>query len=196
MTALTVFYDYTDPWCYVAVFRADWLRLIVSDLEVHWHPFELFPDLPARGARPRNPAFLRRKIQYDIDEATHDLPVSIHVPTERVTNSRLALEVGLLARDQGIFDVYHRATFRAFFEQGLDLGSADTLVGIGRAAGLAPDLVGEALGDHRYTPEVVRLRQEAENLGVAAIPTFVANNQGVIGIVAQDKLLRIVTSSA
>lgn len=194
MPPLTLYYDYTDPWCYIALFRADWLRAQVPGLRVDWHPFELYPDLPPRGARPKNPAFYRRKVQYDIDRLTPDLGITMHVPQDRVTNSRLALEAALFARDSGRFDAYHRAVFAAFFEQQRDIGALDTVVAIGVESGLDETALRSALEEHRHSAEVVRLRAEAEEYGVAAIPTFVANGRGVIGIVARDKLLRLVSS--
>ena len=196
MTTLTIYYDYTDPWCYIALFRAEWLRSQAPDLCVQWHPFELYPDLPPRGARPKNPAFFRRKTQYDIDALTPELGITIHVPQDRVTNSRLALAGSLFARDAGRFDTYHRAVFAAFFEQRRDIGSLDVVAAIGAEAGLDAAALRAALEQRRYTDEVVRLREEAEQLGVAAIPTFVANNHGVVGIVAKDKLLRVVTTAS
>lgn len=211
MTTLTVYYDYTDPWSYIAVFRADWLRAQVPDLEVRWWPFEVRPELPPRGARPQNPAFLRRKHQYDIDELTRELGVKIHVPYDRVTNSRLALAGSLFARDAertrqsnwvgqegsaNLFDAYHRAIFRGFFEQQRDIGSLDTIVAIGGESGLDEGELRAALEERRYADEVARLRAEAEEFGVMAVPTFVANNQGAVGIVAKERLLRVVTTSS
>ncbi len=196
MTTLTIYYDYTDPWCYVAVFRAEWLKTIVPDVEVEWRQFELRPDLPARGARPQNPAFLRRKIQYDIDELTDELGVKLYVPGDRVINSRLALEGSLFARDVGAFDTYHRALFAGFFEHQRDIGSLDVVVAIGGEIGLGEGALHAALSEHRYTAAVERLREEAEDFGVVAIPTFVANNHGAVGIVAKDRLLRIVTTAS
>jgi len=125
-----------------------------------------------------------------------ELGVTIHVPQDRVTNSRLALAGGLYARNAGRFDAYHRAIFAAYFEQQRDVGALDTVVAVGAEAGLDGAGLRAALEEHRYAEEVIRLRVEAEELGVAAIPTFVANNQGVIGIVAKEKLLRVVTTSA
>ncbi len=195
-TLLTIYYDYTDPWCYIALFRAGWLRTQVPDLAVRWWPFELRPELPPRGARPRNPAFLRRKHQYDIDELTRELDIKIHVPDDRVTNSRLALEGSLFARDAGLFDAYHRAIFRGYFEERRDIGALDTVVAVGAACGLDEPALRLALAERRYVDEVVRLRAEAEEFGVMAVPTFVANNQGAVGIVAKERLLRIVTTSS
>ncbi len=215
MTTLTVYYDYTDPWSYIAAFRADWLRARVPDLEAHWWPFEVRPELPPRGARPQNPAFLRRKHQYDIDELTRELGIKIHVPYDRVTNSRLSLAGSLFARDAtrtrqssrpggeegrdgaaNLFDAYHRAIFRGFFEQQRDIGSLDTVVSIGGESGLDEDALRVALEERHYEDEVVRLRAEAEEFGVMAVPTFVANNQGAVGIVAKERLLRVVTTSS
>ena len=196
MTELTIYFDYTDPWCYLAVFRADWLCSQAPHAQVRWHPFELFPELPPRGARPQNPAFLRRKIQYDVDEMTRELGIKIHVPYDRVTNSRLALEGGRYALHHASFDRYHRAIFAAFFQQRRDIGSLDVVAEVGAEAGLDVDDLRAALRKHRYGEEVARLRAEAADFGVVAVPTFVANNQGTVGIVAREKLLRIVTTYA
>lgn len=206
MTKLTIYYDYTDPWCFLAVSRADWLRGRLGDLdldldleiEVAWHPFELYPDLPTKGARPRNPAFFRRKTQYDIDERARDLGLTIHVPMDWVTNSRLALAGSLFAREAGpfAFDAYHRAVFAAYFTDRRDIGQLDTIVAIADEGGLDGEQCREALISGTYADEIMRLRGEAAGLGVAAIPTFVANNQGAIGIVSDENLLRLVTTSS
>src|SRR5581483_10863732 len=192
MSELTIYFDYTDPWCYLALFRADWLCTQAPQLQVRWHPFELYPELPPRGARPRNPAFLRRKIQYDVDEMTRELGLKMHVPYDRVTNSRLALEAGRYALHHAAFDRYYRAIFAAFFQQRRDIGSLDVVAAVGAEAGLDATDLHAALSEHRYGQEVTRLRAEAEDFGVVAVPTFVANNQGAVGIVAREKLLRIV----
>lgn len=194
MALLTIYYDFTDPWSYIAVFRVDWLRAQVPSLEVRWWPFEIYPDLPPRGARPQNAAFLRRKTQYDVDETTRELGITMRVPYDRVYNSRLALEGGLYARDAGQFDRYQRAVFAAFFEHGRNISKLDELVAVAGESELDADALRAALEEHRYADEVIRLRAEAEDFGVVATPTFVANNQGAVGIVAKDKLLRLVTS--
>jgi predicted DsbA family dithiol-disulfide isomerase len=193
MPRLTVYFDYVDPWCYIALFRVQRLRERMADLDVDWYPFELIPELPARGARPRNPAFVRRKTQYDIDEmlARLDLPISIHVPYDRLTNSRLALAGSLLARAHGVLDGYHRRTFQAFFEEQQDIGTLDTVVSLLHEQGLDEQAVRRSLLEEGYTSEVARLHDVAQEYGVAATPTFVANNQGVVGIVDDDRLRRI-----
>ena len=195
LTTLTIYYDYTDPWCYIALYRARWLKSETKGLVVQWHPFELRPELPAHGARPQNPAFLRRKIQYDIDLLARELGVTIRVPDDRVTNSRLALEGSLYARAVGSFDAYHHAIFRGFFEQRRDIGNLDTVVELASEANIDADAMRCALAEHRFIDHVARLRAEAVDLGVAAIPTFVTNQSAVVGIVADDKLLRLVSAA-
>ncbi|HZS91219.1 MAG TPA: DsbA family protein [Chloroflexota bacterium] len=193
MPALTVYFDYVDPWSYVALLRLRRLVESLGDLRVNWYPFELIPDLPARGARPRNPAFLRRKTQYDVDEMLRrlDLPITIRVPYDRLTNSRLALAGALIARAHGVFDGYHGRTFEAFFERQEDIGALETVVALLHEQGVDAEAARRALVNGGYSAEVERLRAEAEEYGVAATPTFVANNQGIVGIVGDERLLRI-----
>jgi predicted DsbA family dithiol-disulfide isomerase len=197
MPTLTVYFDYVDPWSYVALLRLSRLAANMGDLHVIWYPFELIPELPARGARPRNPAFLRRKTQYDVDEMLRrlDLPNAIRVPYDRLTNSRLALTGALVARSHGVFDGYHGRTFEAHFERQEDIGAVETVVTLLCEQGIDPDVARLDLLCESYGAEITRLRAEAEEYGVVATPTLVANNQGIVGIVDDERLLRMLNTA-
>src|SRR3954454_3925709 len=57
---------------------------------------------------------------------------------ERVPNSRRALALAEYAREEGRFEEVHRALFRAYWAEGLDIGSDEVLLGVAADAGLDP----------------------------------------------------------
>ena len=195
MPILHIYYDYTDPWCFLATFQCDRLKTQVADLEIVWMPFEIFPDLPPLGARPQNAAFLRRKTQYDVDAATAHMDIRLTVRQDWVTNSHPALIGSLVAREHGCFDDYHAATYKAFFEDGKDINAIDVVVDIAGDCGMDRDLFASALKLEAYSAEVVRLRLAAEALGVMAVPTFVCGDRAAVGVVGDDALLRVINGT-
>jgi len=85
--------------------------------------------------------------------------------------------------------------FKAYFEDLLDIGDIDVLVGVGAAAGLPEAELREALTSGQYRAEVDEGIQWAQQAGVTAVPTFVLGEKyGIVGAqelpVFEDVLLR------
>jgi len=91
----------------------------------------------------------------------------------RISNSRMSLEASEFAKEQGMFDQFHSALFRAYFSEGLDIGSIEVLTQIGHEAGLDSDALGQSLRTGKLLPRIESMRQEAARLGVTAAPTFI-----------------------
>lgn len=86
-----------------------------------------------------------------------------------------ALEIGL---DTQLSDALHAA----HFEQGKNLGDANTLKTIALHAGLTEEDYNQALTDELYAYKVKQDIQEAANLGISGVPFFVFNRKyGVSG---------------
>jgi predicted DsbA family dithiol-disulfide isomerase len=84
--------------------------------------------------------------------------------------SRKALEAALFADAHGRFGQMHEALFRAFFEQGRDIGNVDELCAIGGENGLDAQTLRAALEDGRYTAQVLDDEQLAHSLGISGVP--------------------------
>ena len=85
------------------------------DIDIVWRPYELHPEIPAagidRGARdkrPPRPEGYVSPLRSLAEEA--GLP---YAPSSHVPNSHRALEAAEFAREQGVFERYHRALFEA-----------------------------------------------------------------------------------
>jgi predicted DsbA family dithiol-disulfide isomerase len=111
----------------------------------------------------------------------------------RMANSRLALEAAEWARDQGptVGDLFHRAVFRAYFVDGLNIGDVEVLADLAAKCGLDPDDLRRALAEGLYREAVQAQLDEARELGVTAVPTFVAGGYAVVGAHPVEMLRRL-----
>jgi predicted DsbA family dithiol-disulfide isomerase len=66
----------------------------------------------------------------------------------------------------------HTALFRAFFEDGQDLGEMDVLLAVGDSVGLDREELRTAVEKGRYTEKVVADEELANRIGVRSVPTM------------------------
>lgn len=137
---------------------------------MEWWPFELHPEIPPEG-RERGPASGRPNPALEMARAD-GIPM---VRTSLIANSRLALEAAEFARAVGpaAFDRFHRAVFRAYFEQDRNIGLAETLVELAEAEGLRGAALRTALAERRYASEVDARVQWAIERGLTSTPFFI-----------------------
>jgi len=104
----------------------------------------------------------------------------------KTSNSHLAHEAAEFASEHGDGQRFHRAMFKAYFEDLADIGNLDVVVAIGKDAGLPETDLREALTSGRYRADVDEKLQWAQEAGVTAVPTFVLGEKyGVVG--AQER---------
>jgi predicted DsbA family dithiol-disulfide isomerase len=160
---------------------------------VEWHAFELHPGIPPEGQRiPWSPeriaqgraSFerLAREAGLEVGERTHWY------------NSDLAHEAAQWAREQEAADAFHRAIYRAYFVEDRNIGSADVLAELAGGLGLNGDDLRAALADRRYREEVLAQFQEARDVGVTAVPTFVAEGYAIVGAHPYETFRRLMTA--
>jgi predicted DsbA family dithiol-disulfide isomerase len=75
----------------------------------------------------------------------------------------------------------HHAIMRAYFVEDRNIGSPEVLVEIATGLGLDGEDLRQALVDRRYRRRVEDEYQEARQIGVTAVPTFVADNLAIVG---------------
>ncbi len=88
-------------------------------------------------------------------------------------STRLALEATEFAKEQGAYEAFHRTAYRAFWEDGVNLGDLQVLLALGEQAGLNVASLEEALKDRRYDARVMEQYEEAQSLGINGVPAFV-----------------------
>ena len=110
--------------------------------------------------------------------------VGINMITGRtlIPNPRKAQEASLFAREHGKFETFHKALFKAYFEEGRNIGDVDVLAEIAQSCDLDGDALRQAISDRRYSDELAEQIEWARQIGVTAIPTFVFGDKlAVVG---------------
>lgn len=176
---VSVWSDYVCPFCYLEVPVLDRLAAELGGrVAVEWRAFELRPA-PEPTLDPDG-AYLHRVWNASVHPMAALRGLAVRLPPVQ-PRSRKALEAAAFARAAGRFGPMHRALFRAFFEEGADIGDPAVLAGIGRGAGLDPGALSAALEDGRHEAEVLADRARALALGVRAVPTLLVAIEGAGG---------------
>jgi predicted DsbA family dithiol-disulfide isomerase len=90
-----------------------------------------------------------------------------------IINSRKALGAAEFAREVGKYSEMHHALFKAHWELTGRLEDVDDLVRIGTDVGLDPVELRAAIDEGRYEAVLDDSRQQAESVGINAIPAHI-----------------------
>jgi predicted DsbA family dithiol-disulfide isomerase len=149
-------------------------------LDVEWWPYELRPGTPAEGIPLERIAgrggYTSQYLAY-VEEAAGRAGIRMKRRT-LLSNSRPSLEAAEFAREAGRFEPLHRALFRAYFEEGEDIGDEKVLARLAGECGLDGGALATALRERRYeklVDEKVRWAYE-QNLG--GVPAFIFYPRG------------------
>jgi predicted DsbA family dithiol-disulfide isomerase len=96
-------------------------------------------------------------------------------------NSRLAQELGKWAEEKGSGEAFHKAAFRAYFADGLNIGHRAVLLQLAADVGLSSDEAGQVLDTRAYRNAVDGDWQRAREKGITAVPTFVFGKERLVG---------------
>ncbi len=148
------------------------------DLSVEWLAFEIHPDTPQAGMLLSTmfPKLDTQNMFRHLGETAAPYGITF-ADIVLVSNSRMSLEASEFAKEQGKFDQFHSALFRAYFSQGMDIGNIEILTQIGLESGLDRDALVKSLQTGKYRPMIENMRKEAARLGVTAAPTFIIENR-------------------
>lgn len=186
---IEIWSDVMCPFCYIGKRNFETALEQFSNkngIEVEWKSFQLDPSLPevqdsnytdylmvSKGlGRPQVEGMLNNVTQmakgvgleYDFDRAV-------------MVNSFKAHRVLQLAKTRGLGDAAEERLFRAFFTEGRNIADDDTLLELGKEAGLNETEIRSSLSDERYSDMVRQDIQEARAIGVTGVPFFVFNRK-------------------
>lgn len=139
-----------------------------------------------------NGEYLRRVWEGSVYPLAERLGVTMRLPPLQ-PRSRPAHMAARWARSLGRFDEYNAAVFRAFFERGEDIGDTEVLASLASALGLDSGALLRSLVAREFEAEVVEDEREAVELGVSAVPAFVADRVAALsGVQGVEQLRRLV----
>jgi predicted DsbA family dithiol-disulfide isomerase len=96
-------------------------------------------------------------------------------------NSRLAQELGKWAESLGKGDQYHHSVFKAYFADGLNIGSTEVLEQLAQDAGLPGNEIRSILAHRTFESAVDSDWSRARKFGITAVPTFMVKQRILVG---------------
>ncbi len=153
------------------------------DVDVDWQPFYLYWDTPPEGRDL--PEHVKQARAAGSEERLSHLAASFGMPfvsTKRIYNTRLAHEATEYARDHGKLIEFHKIVFRKVYGEGQDISKWDVLRAAAEEAALDADEMQREVEAGKYTTNVEQQVQQAYQMGVSGVPTYVINNRyAVVG---------------
>lgn len=151
------------------------------NVDVDWRPFYLRPDTPPEGLDL--PDYVLRGRENGSEERLHQIAGSYgmkFVSAQRLYNTRLAHEATEFARERGRGNEFHRIVFRKVYAEGEDPARWETLRAAAEEAGLDAESMQREVEAGKYTESVAAQVQNAYQIGVQSVPTYVINDRYAI----------------
>jgi len=178
---IDIFSDVVCPWCFVGKRRLEQALATakVTDADIHWHAYQLNPDLPAAGVDRRQ--YLESKFGPDAMQRIHarlddvGRSVGIEFQFDRIQRSPNTLDAHRLlwlAGTQGRQGELKEALLAAYFLEGRDVGDRAVLADIAIRNGLAGDIPAFLAGDAGIH-EVHEDLAAAVQLQISGVPFFI-----------------------
>jgi len=92
-----------------------------------------------------------------------------------------AFEASEFAKEKDKFDDFHKAVFKAFWEEGRNIGTDDVLRGLFEECGMDWGEYEESGGGGSYRPSVDQQLMQARAYGIAGVPAFIMDRYLISG---------------
>lgn len=179
--------DVICPWCYIGKRRLERAIAAVEgqhEVQVHWHPFQLNPTMPKEGIsrkeyRTRKFGSWERSLELDAKVIAVGESEGIHFAfdkTERTPNTVDAHRLIWLADQHGCQNAVVEALFRAYFNEGRDIGHHQTLIDVVSEAGLGRQVAESMLGSDDGMDVMSNAQELSQRHLVTGVPFFIINN--------------------
>ncbi len=181
---IVMFSDYICPFCYVGF---ETMRRLKPefDLELEWRGFQIHPEWPAEGipldkALETFAAASRGALWKRIGSMAEAVGFSMKPPAV-LTNSRAALAATEFARESGRDEALEERIYRAYFNEGVNIGDPQIVARLAAEAGLDSGEVADAIKSPRYEMRLKNNSLTAHQRGVSGVPTFFIGEFPLVG---------------
>ncbi len=205
---IDVVFDTVCPWCFIGkrrLSRALSLRP-GTHAELRWRPFLLNPDMPDEGMdyafyleRKFGSSYRVQRIQAAAQLAGEPDGIAFafdriaHMPSSMQSHRLIAWAAAQCPPDQDCASLLVESIYRAFFEQGEDIGDIAVLRRLAEAAGLSGRAAAAYLAGDAGFSAVESDNSRLHRLGVSGVPCFILNGTyAVSGAQEPDMLARMI----
>src|ERR1700693_918108 len=191
---IVMFSDYICPFCYVGF---ETIRRLKPefDFQLEWRGFQIHPDWPAQGIaadklREAGDGASRVALWERIRAMAAAVGFSMKPPTV-LTNSRAALAATEFARESGGDEALEERIYRAYFNDGENIGDAGIVTRLAGEAGLDAGEVADAIKSPKYEMRLKNNSLAAHQRGVSGVPTFFIGEYPLVGAQSVDAMRAI-----
>ena len=194
--------DTVCPWCFIGKRRLDRAVAQRPDLaiEVNWRPYQLDPNVPKEGIDRKE--YFRAKfgdgervkgMSDTLRQYGEELGIAFAFDkADKRPNMIDSHRLIRWASSVGVQDAVVEALFKAYFEEGRDIGDAAVLTEIAAACGMDAELVAELLASEADIELVTRESGMAGQMGIQGVPAFVLQGKYMlVGAQDIDVLVRV-----
>ncbi|MBW4560933.1 MAG: DsbA family oxidoreductase [Mojavia pulchra JT2-VF2] len=184
---IDIFHDTVCPWCRIGKKHlfdalAQWQEEAIN---IRWHPFLLDDSVPASGYEFRNfmqarkgfgEAELQRLFNYTRLKGE---AAGVKLDFDKIhlaVNTKLSHRLIEIAPENLKNDVVE-AIYKAYFEEGKNIGDIEVLVAIGIAHQMDATELRQQLNDNVALNAVVTESKFARTDGITSVPFFIINNK-------------------
>ena len=182
--------DVVCPWCIVGYSQLKQaLAATGTDHEIHWHPFELNPEMPAEGQNLGEHIAEKygstREQSLESRARLTDLGAGLgfefnFADDMRMHNTFNAHQLIHWANSQNLGDALEQALFSAHFTDRRDLSDSDVLVDIASEAGLDATEARAVLEDQRFAEDVRKMESFWVQQGIQGVPAIVFDRKHLV----------------
>ncbi len=182
--------DTSCPWCIIGYRQlAKALQQSNSNYEIHWHPFELNPNMPAEGKNLRQHGMEKhnrteKQVQESRDRMTAagaEVGFEFNFTTDTRVHNTFNLHQLIYWAEQ-----YHRANdleqalFAAHFTNNRNLSEKAVLAEIAAEIGLDGTEALAVLEDQRFAKQVRESEQHWSEQGIQSVPSVIFDNRHLV----------------
>lgn len=190
--SIDIISDVVCPWCYVGMrnFLAAWQQVGHEAVTLRWRPYQLDPTVPQAGEDRK--AYMLKKFgdQGRIDAAherlnevgvaagiTFDFE-AISIAPNTLDAHRLIYWAETLGQEAQTRLVGR--LFRAYFEEGQNIGDHEVLASLAADAGMNVAHARELLGSDVNRKEVLEAVEAVQRMGISGVPCFLLEGRYVV----------------
>jgi predicted DsbA family dithiol-disulfide isomerase len=192
-----IFADVVCPWCWLGKRRLERAAALRPDLHIEprWHAYQLDPSIPA-GGLPRREYYLRKFGSAEriaaMQERLETLGADEAVPFafDRITRSPNTRDAHrLIAGANGHQAALVERLYRAYFTDGLDIGSPTVLADLAGEAGLDRAEAVRQLDAGAGAEAVDGDLGAAGRIGISGVPFFIFDRKYALSGAAEPETL-------
>jgi len=184
---LAIVSDIACPWCFIGKTRLETALAnhnLTERVAITWLPYELNPEMPADGMD--RTAYLdgkfgpgkRREIELRLSEAALESGVTFNwAKVTKSVNTRTAHMLVAAAATVQRGGEMTAALFKAYWQDGRDIGDLETLVAIAVEQGFDEQAARDELANDELRETIIGLEAHAQKVGVTGVPFFIIDGK-------------------